>query len=181
MQIDRFASVSFIFRFFINQLWMSCSNPSFIPLLWPQSSYSFFPNSERLQYSILSLLSGRQLFDCIDKGVKTCHVLIRCSVCLQARKTGISGLLYWVEQSPDVLYSGAAKESTKLDGTVGDQHKRVVVLQAKLAALHSFPLLSHTFFSFWTGKERMISHVIIVKFLQQGPCLISKWLSTSKL
>lgn len=78
------------------------------------------------------------------------------------------------------MYCSAAKESTKLDGTVGEQHKRVFVLQAKLAALHTFPLLSHTFFSFLTGKEQMISHVIIAKFLQQGPCLTSKGLSTSK-
>lgn len=70
------------------------------------------------KYSLLILISG---FTALT-GVKTCHVLIRCSVCLQltsqGRKTGIASLLYWVEQSPNVLSSSAAKERTKLDGTV---------------------------------------------------------------
>lgn len=69
----------------------------------------------------MSLISGPQLFYCIDTGVETCHVLIRCSVCLQltsqGRKTGIASLLYWMEQSSNALSSSAAEESTKLDGT----------------------------------------------------------------
>lgn len=90
--------------------------------------FFFFSNSERLPIFISESIIW----------------LIRRSVCLQLTsqgfKTGITSLLYWVEQSPDVLYSSAAKESTKLDGTAGDQNKRVFVLQDKLPYIlfHSY-------------------------------------------
>lgn len=52
---------------------------------------------------------------CIEKGVKTCHVLVRCSVCLQltsqGRKTGIASLWYGVEQSQDICTVVQLKEA----------------------------------------------------------------------